>query len=177
MMHQVYTRPHQFPEGLQADLIQWQHKLLLDDAAYNWIEVWAQPIALFVGFDGDQWVSAVELYHELVSVGTQGVPVFGISGVITLPEYRGRGLAGKLIDQALRYGRDRWQVDFGLLTRKPKLIPYYARLGWRLAEGDVTFQYESARASFDPELVVPMAYSFDGAEFPTGQINIIGHPW
>lgn len=53
-----------------------------------------------------------------------------IFGVDTIPEYRRRGCAGRLLRQAIADARAQGR-DGLVLTCKERLIPYYARFGFR----------------------------------------------
>ncbi|MDD6073191.1 MAG: GNAT family N-acetyltransferase [Clostridium sp.] len=53
-----------------------------------------------------------------------------IFGVDTIPEYRRRGCAGRLLRQAIADARAQGR-DGVVLTCKERLIPYYARFGFR----------------------------------------------
>ena len=53
-----------------------------------------------------------------------------ICGVDTIPEFRRRGCAGRLVRQAIADARAQGR-DGLVLTCKERLIPYYARFGFR----------------------------------------------
>ena len=52
-----------------------------------------------------------------------------VFGVNTLPEYRKRGYAGKLINELIKDAKDKKRKGV-VLTCKDKLIPYYSKFGF-----------------------------------------------
>lgn len=175
-MIKSYSSFDAYPQSLQDDLIVWYRKLILNDDAYTWIEDWAKPLHLYVDFDGEQWKSVVELFHETITVGDQQLTVAGISGVMTHPDYLGQRLAQELLTHALDYAHNSWKVDFAVLTCKHEMIPYYENQGWQSIDAAIYFDQPDGKARFDPELVVGMIYAFTDEKFPDGDMDM-GLPW
>lgn len=77
---------------------------------------------------GNRIVSTLRIWDRWVHLGSTPVRMGGIGGVSTHPDYRGRGLATKLMEQTAEYLRGDG-YDLGLLFT---MIParFYRRLGW-----------------------------------------------
>ena len=73
-------------------------------------------------------VSTLRIWDRWVHLGSTPVRMGGIGGVTTHPDYRGRGIATRLMEHAAEYMRDDG-YDLGLLFT---MIPagFYRRLGW-----------------------------------------------
>ena len=73
-------------------------------------------------------VSTLRIWNRWVHLGSTPVRMGGIGGVTTHPDYRGRGIATRLMEHAAEYMRDDG-YDLGLLFT---MIParFYRRLGW-----------------------------------------------
>lgn len=69
------------------------------------------------------WVAERPVFYR----GQAILPTGGIGGVGTLPEYRGRGLATLLLEDAIAYMERKGHAISMLFTG---INPFYARLGW-----------------------------------------------
>ena len=122
----------------------------------------------------DQMVSHVEIVGRTGTVDGQPVKLGGIGGVVTLPEWRGRGLATAALERAAALMRDELQVAFGLLICGHDMIPFYHRLGWQVVEGPLMFDQPGGKVVFDDvTMVLPCA----GENWPEGTIDLCGLPW
>ena len=96
------------------------------------------------GIEGPGWSAAMEhepdLAHEILLAHAGGEPVAGalvldhhgdaaVSAVATLPEHRGRGLAGWILTELLRSARERG-MSTGSLQASRAGAPVYERLGF-----------------------------------------------
>ena len=77
------------------------------------------------------------------------VTIGGIGGVMTHPEYRGRGFATAAIDRCVDFFREQGDIDFGLLVCERDLIPFYEHLGWQLFSGEFFVTQCVERVKFD----------------------------
>ena len=122
----------------------------------------------------DQLVSHVEIVERTGTVDGQPVKLGGVGGVVTLPEWRGRGLATAALEWAAALIRDELQVAFGLLICDECMIPFYSRLGWQVVEGPLMFDQPGGKVVFDDvTMVLPCA----GENWPEGTIDLCGLPW
>jgi aminoglycoside 2'-N-acetyltransferase I len=122
----------------------------------------------------DQLVSHVEIVERTGTVDERPVKLGGIGGVVTLSEWRGRGLATAVLGRAATFMRDELRVAFGLLICGQKMIPFYSRLGWQVVAGPLVFDQPGGKVVFDDvTMVLPCA----GADWPEGTIDLCGLPW
>jgi GNAT superfamily N-acetyltransferase len=59
---------------------------------------------------------------------------YGLSGVLTVPEFRGKGYGEQVVRAATAFMKQD-RADIGLFTCDPPLGPFYERCGWTLLEG------------------------------------------
>lgn len=123
--------------------------------------------------DGAPCANASVLRHE-VELGGRPTVIGGLGSVIALPEVRGRGLARRAVGRATELMRDNLGASFGLLFCLPRLLPYYAPLGWRLLEQGVLIDQPDGRipAPF-PVMILP----FTDRSWPAEQIDLESLPW
>ena len=105
------------------------------------------PISVFLGEESDHNRHVVHLERDNgILAGTCGImtpranPEFaGIGEVATRPDYRGRGIAGRLCQQALdEFTEHGGEVVF-LGTENPDAARIYHRLGWRRISGSPVY--------------------------------------
>ncbi|KAB8286843.1 acetyltransferase [Bifidobacterium ramosum] len=87
----------------------------------------------FVWMDGDVAVCHVGIRKTEFLHRGQRYLAYGLSEVVTRPEYRRRGLATTTIRRAARYIADR-RPDLSVFTCEPDKIPLYERGGWNIAK-------------------------------------------
>ena len=103
----------------------------------------------------------------------QTTRIAGIGGVMTSPHYRGRGFArAAILAAAEEMGLDR--AEFGLLFCEPKMVPFYAALGWCVFEGPVWFEQPQGREKFDYMAAMCLALRTTPV---CGEIDLCGLPW
>ena len=103
------------------------------------------------------------------------VKVGGIGGVMTHPEFRGRGFASIAVNRAVDFFREQDDIDFALLVCKSALIPLYERFGWRTFSGDLHVKQHGESVKFTFNL--PMTYPLRLTEELGGTIDLLGPPW
>ncbi|MBQ8786782.1 MAG: GNAT family N-acetyltransferase [Oscillospiraceae bacterium] len=103
----------------------------------------------FICFDGEKAVSMVLLYimDKPAFVTTPSGKSGTLLSVVTLPEYRKRGIAGKLVGMALEKA-EQLGADFVELQATADGEPLYRKIGFK----DKESHYK------------PMIYKFDGLE-------------
>jgi GNAT superfamily N-acetyltransferase len=119
-------------------------------------------------------VGRVGILTREISVGQELLQVGGICGVVTTPEYRGRGIASALLEDSVALVRNRLRLPFALLTCRLKLEAFYQRLGWKTVDGQTVFtQPDGVRTCKGLTMVLecgPRAW-------PEGPIDLRGLPW
>lgn len=128
------------------------HEDLAQELFAFWEEVFGPedpdiPISVFLGDEAhhNRHVVLLERYGDNLA-GTCGImtpranPEFaGIGEVATQPEYRGRGIARRLCQQALEeFAENGGEVVF-LGTENPAAARIYQRLGWRRIAGSTVY--------------------------------------
>ncbi|HEV3416041.1 MAG TPA: GNAT family N-acetyltransferase [Pirellulales bacterium] len=103
------------------------------------------------------------------------VRVGGIGGVMTHPDFRGRGYARAAVNRGIEFFREQDDIDFGLLVCKPSLIPLYERLSWRVFAGDLFVEQHGKTVKFT--FNVPMTCPLRLQEVLGGAIDLLGPPW
>ena len=95
-----------------------------------WLLYDAEKLIAFVdGFVTDEPDLTDEMYENAAMHDENGAWQM-IFGVNTLPEYRKRGHAGKLISRAIADAKQQGRKGL-VLTCKERLIPYYAKFGFK----------------------------------------------
>jgi GNAT superfamily N-acetyltransferase len=164
-------RTDELTEPARAHIDAWLIQQFGDESGdYEWSDVdWHVMLRV----DG-QLVSHVEIVERTGTVDGRPVRLGGIGGVVTLPEWRGRGLATAGLERAAALMRDELQVAFGLLICDERTIPFYSRLGWQVVEGPLMFDQPSGKVVFDGvTMVLPCVQQ----EWPEGTIDLCGFPW
>lgn len=156
----------------------------LSSAVYTAEETSAWP-GRHIEWSSPQWdVAIVDEHDAVVSYAGlvirdafhdgRSVRIGGIGGVKTHPGFRGRGLAGRAIDEALDMAARRG-CDFALLVCEDDMVPHYGRSGWVLFPGTMltTQGGSSTPFVFNRVMLRPL-----GSDPPTdGTIDLCGPPW
>jgi RimJ/RimL family protein N-acetyltransferase len=103
------------------------------------------------------------------------VRIGGIGGVKTHPSARGRGFASTAILRAVDLLRRERSVAFSLLVCEPRLLDYYAHLGWREFGGRLLIQNLGKACEFTQNRV--MTHGFETDAPSVGVIDLCGPPW
>ena len=136
--------------------------------------VYSDPDWFVMGLIDDTVVSRVGILKRVVSAGDEVVVVGGISGVTTLPEYRGHGYASSLLKCAHRFMREELPTNFGLLICNARLEAYYERLGWRVVPGPTTYAQPGGTEVCRG---LTMVLECGRVHWPAGPIDLCGYPW
>ncbi len=75
-------------------------------------------------------ISHAEIVWKQLNYGDEIYKVYGLSGVFTLPAWRGRGYGRQIVAAATAYIRAS-DADLGLLWCAPELRAFYVRYGWQ----------------------------------------------
>ena len=119
-------------------------------------------------------VGRVGVLQRTISVGQELLPVGGICGVVTVPDYRGRGIATALLDESVAFIKKRLSLPFALLTCNLRLEAFYQRLGWKTVTGPTVFtQPDGVRTCRGLTMVVERG----PRPWPEGPIDLRGLPW
>lgn len=87
-------------------------------------------------FKDDELISQICVYPLTVNIHGKIMPMGGVTGVGTYPEYSNMGLMQDLIVEALRNMRERGQYISYLF---PYSVPFYRRKGWEIITDYISF--------------------------------------
>jgi predicted N-acetyltransferase YhbS len=141
-----------------------------EDAKYRWRP---KDYHLVTEEDG-RAVSHVGILVTSVRAGGTNVKVAGIGGVVTIPEAQGRHLVHAAMKRAAEFMCGELGVEFGMLFCLPRLVPFYARQGWRLVEEEAEFEQPTGKV-VSPFRV--MVLPCGAREWPAGKVEVGGFPW
>ena len=136
--------------------------------------VYATPHWYVVGWVGDELVGRVGVLERVISVNGIPLHVGGITGVVTEPDYRMRGVSRKLVRCGLEFLLDEHQIPLAVLTCNRKVGPIYERLGWRTVHGPTVYAQPGGPRTC-PGLT--MVAESGSAAWPDGPIDMRGLPW
>jgi GNAT superfamily N-acetyltransferase len=128
---------------------------------------------LFAEIDGRPAAHVGLLGHEVL-VGDLPVPVAGVGGVLTGPEHRNRGLAQRLLRRAIPLMTRTLGAEFGFLFCFPRLVPFYARLGWTRLEPPVLIEQPGGEI---PSPMESMVLRLGSRDWPPGSVRLRSLPW
>ena len=94
---------------------------------------WAMPDWTILALEGDELAAFYNIVERTVTVDGVPVRVAGLNNLVTLPAYRGRGMASRLLRETQEHWFDSLGAECGLLLCADALLPFYSRL--QLAEG------------------------------------------
>lgn len=137
---------------------------------------WAAPIwSMLVKADG-RVVAHAGIVYRVIQVGNVRVPVGGICGVMTLDDWRDRGYARALLAKATAFvGMQLW-APFAIVICPREDTAFYQHLGWHVAEAPILCDQGTDRVTLKGEVAVFLPCQGQ-AEWPTGQIDLLGEPW
>jgi GNAT superfamily N-acetyltransferase len=136
--------------------------------------VYAPPSWHAMGLLDGRLVGRVGILERTISVGQELLRVGGICGVVTVPEFRGRGFAGALLGESVAFIRNSLHLPFALLTCRLKLEAFYQRLGWKTVTGPTVFtQPDGLRTCKGLTMVAELG----SRVWPEGRIDLRGLPW
>lgn len=116
----------------------------------------------------------VGILQRTITIEQVPFRIGGICSVVTEPEYRRRGIAYQLMDEAVSYLKDELRLPFGLLTCKPRLETFYNRLGWQTITGPTVFAQPDGFRSCGG---LTMIIKCDEKHWPNGKVDLCGFPW
>ena len=106
----------------------------MDDNEEPLIEPELRP-TYFVLADGDRLRSYARTIWAIVAHQDQRFKFYGLGDVITVPQYRHQGYAGRLVQEATTHIRSDPTADAAVLLTRPELAALYQRRGWEYVPG------------------------------------------
>jgi GNAT superfamily N-acetyltransferase len=135
---------------------------------------WRPKDEHIVRYVDDQFAAKASVLTHCVVINDEEVLVGGVGGVLTMPAFQGQGHATAVLNYLTGYLRDRLKVPFGVLFCNPELVPFYARLGWRVIEDTVKIQQPHGTIA-SPLPVMNVSYSQQ--PWPAGTVYLNSEPW
>lgn len=127
-----------------------------------------------LGFLEKEPVTHAGILHRNIIIGGTPLQIGGISFVVTEPDFRGRGYARVIMDQAIAFVKDDLGLSFCLLTCKPRLESLYTGWGWQTVPGPTVFMQPSGPRGCGG---LTMIYRCTEKAWPDGKIDLCGLPW
>ena len=116
----------------------------------------------------------VGLARDTIQVDDRTIQVGGIGDVITVPEFRGRGLAQAAVHKALEIIWNDWDLVYAILFCQPALRPFYERISWKIIDAPVSVAQPGTRMRIP---MLAMFASRRGEPWPSGRVELGGLPW
>ncbi|HDD62251.1 MAG TPA: GNAT family N-acetyltransferase [Chloroflexi bacterium] len=136
--------------------------------------IWSDVDWHILGWSDQELVGHLDVLNREVIVDGNRVQIAGFGGVITRDEWRGKGIASKLMGEAIQFLFREVNPDFGLLMCDRELVSFYQNLGWILVDNALEYSQPSRRIIFDDCV---MTYPLKSLDFPPGKIDVQGCPW
>ena len=135
------------------------------------------PAYSIVAEEGGRVVGHAGVVDRTITVGDRPLRVAGVQNVFVRPTHRGTGLSDRVMTLTMDEARRRG-FDMGVLFCVPKLVPVYARTGFRtLGEQDVVRIDETGAESPIPGKNETMFFPLNVTTFPPGRIHLRGNDW
>lgn len=162
------------PQPLQDDI----HKRSgeIDWGNPDGVTEWSRGEWQAVVWEGETWVSTLVLHKKAITVDGEPVTVGGIGGVMTLPEWQGRGYASAAMKTAANFIRDEMKAPFGLLICNAHRVHLYESLGWKVIAAPTTFSQSAGKRQFS-NIIFVMTYTCTEQPWPEGPVDLCGAPW
>lgn len=153
-----------------ADFIRHAHDREFGDDSM----IYAVPEWYMLGHLDGMPVAQIGILPRTITINQKPLLVAGASFLVTEPEYRGRGFATVIMNEAVSFVRDKLELPCVLLTCKPRLESLYSGMGWRtVSEPNIFLQPTGSRSCGG----LIMIYECGRTPWPDGRIDFCGLPW
>ena len=142
----------------------WSHQWQTQWATFDW----------YVSARTDRrHVSIAGIVDRQGAIGGVPTRLALLGGVFTVPEHRSVGLASEVVWRSMKLMEDELRCDFGVLQCGDGLVPFYARLGWKLVSNPTTFWRFGETGVVASNVMV---YECAGRPLPAGTLDLNGLP-
>ena len=121
-------------------------------------------------------VAHAGIMYRVMQIGDLRVPVGGIAGVMTLPDWRQRGYARAALAKATAFVGIQLWAPFAVVLCPKEDTAFYEHLGWRAADAAIWCEQPRGRVRLEGEVAVFLPCQ-GHAEWPGGPIDLGGAPW
>lgn len=135
---------------------------------------YASPEWYLLGYLHGNPVTQVGVLQRTITIDNKSLLIAGVSFLITEPEYRGRGYATLIMDEAVNFVANNLGLPFGLLTCKPRLESLYSGMGWHKVNQPNVFVQPTGNRSCGGIIMVK---GCGDRSWPEGKIDFRGLPW
>lgn len=136
--------------------------------------VYASPQWYLLGFLMGEPITQVGILQRNITIDNKPLLIAGVAFLITEPEYRGRGYAALIMDEAVNFIVDKLGLPFGLLTCKPRLESLYSGMGWQTVNQPNVFLQPTGNRSCGGLIMIRECGK---KSWPEGKIDFCGLPW
>ena len=149
-----------------------------DAAVFGQTRAWhgSRPEFSVVLREAERVVAHVGVVDRTIRVGETSLRVAGVQNVFVLPEHRGRGLSGQVLQAAMAQAAAR-HFEGGLLFCVPRLEKVYAACGWHGLGVREVVRTEDGRDISIPDKNIAMFYPLQISVFPAGLVHLRGNDW
>lgn len=137
---------------------------------------WTPPSWSVLIKSGQRVVAHAGIIYRIIQVDHLRVPVAGIGGVMTLPDWRRRGYARAMLANATAFAGLQLWAPFAVVICPKEDAGFYEHLGWQVAEAPIWCEQHSGQVRLEDELALYLACQVD-VEWPSGSIDLGGTPW
>lgn len=172
----IFTKhAHELSAEENAQLDELDHLAFSEDELDQEDDIsWEPSILHFYGKIDGRIVSNVGVIRREIKVGDRMFVIGGIGGVATLPQFRRRGYARLLLEQADKYLKEQPEILFGMLFCAPGKVNYYAQSGYVEVRNPLYVHIKNERKLFKD---VKMILQISHIPWPEGDVDVLGSPW
>jgi GNAT superfamily N-acetyltransferase len=172
-MNITQSRYCDLPEYLRQEL---DRHALAEFGGFSLVRetAWATPDWSFRALEGRELACFYSLVQRVARFDGEPTPVAGLNNLVTLPPFRGRGLASRLLRDTESFWFDTLQARYGLLLCADALLPFYARLGWQRVQAPVRYSQPTGERAW---IANAMVLAPDRALIQAREIDLCGLPW
>lgn len=134
---------------------------------------WATPDWAIINYIDDQIASFYFIIERDIIIDGILMKCGGINNVITLPEFRGKGLSTKTLSETEDLLFHKLNTEIGVLLCADALIPFYNRLNWYLVDCPVYFHQSAGREEWGANTMLRNG----GDSLMPKEIDLNGLPW
>ena len=135
---------------------------------------WAKPDWSFLTLEITELAAFYNIAERTVSIDGVPVRVAGLNNLVTVPAYRGRGIASRLLRETQPQWFDSLGAECGLLLCADALLPFYSRLGWEKVDVRVTYAQPDGPRAWAANCMLLDPFRNVTA---TREIDLCGLPW
>ncbi len=135
---------------------------------------WAIPDWCFLGMLDGELACCYSLVLRQARFDGQPVLIAGLNNLITVPAFRGRGLASQLLVKTEQDWFGRLAGQCALLLCADGLLSYYSSLGWQQVESELWFDQPDGKRLWQANCMLLTA---DRTVLTPAKIDLCGFPW